>query len=127
MLQFVASWFDDMPAAFVTPGHTSFSRDDLDVALRRALAASPRWRIGRQDYFAPQIPDRSTRVAMALTPTLSVRLAEDGEWIRAIPMCRGSALWRSIIRQAVLEEHAQPWTREDPDCSENQRGQDPGL
>lgn len=135
MLQFVASWLDDMPAAFVTPGHVSFSRDDLDVALRRALAASPRWRIGRQDYFAPEIPDRSTRVAMALTPTLSVRLAEGGEWIRAIPMCRGSALafrvakfgsipgsvesalWRSIIRQAVLEEHARPWTREDPDCS----------
>lgn len=136
MLMFVTAWLEDIPAEFVTPGRVSFTRRDLEVALRRELAAaSPRNRIGRQDYFAPEIRDRPTRVAMALTPTLSVQLAEGGESISGIPMCRGSSLafrvaefgsipgsiasasWRSIIRQAVLEEHARPWTREDPECS----------
>lgn len=109
-----AMWATDLPPRLAVPGRPTLGPEDIATWFRSADERRP---IRRQDYFAPEIGERSTRIAMAETRVRfdpntrlsAIPLCRDGHLdyrvvalSRSIPGSVEASLWRTIIRSAVL-------------------------
>jgi hypothetical protein len=103
-------------------------------AVAQLLEASTRTtrppEIGREELFAPEIPDRARRLAIAHTRTFT-----EGH-LEAASLCRGHerdlrivhfalardstirSWWRGVIRSTVLNHGARPWDAAHPGCDD---------
>lgn len=125
---FASRWLDDLEGRAMVVGQSTMETSEIRTRLELAQADAedgdgPVNRIGRQELFSPEIPDRALRVAVARMPTLCVQGGltgyafedEDGGQRfllstigSSVPGTFHKGFDRGAVRYRVLEEGARP-------------------